>query len=98
MKQQPWLEQERNRRARGSLKTATVSCSPEFTGCVVDLGKIAELGQAYAQFELMRTMATEAQTRYGKHLELCDVERMGDIAKDANEIMGKLMAAFDRAK
>jgi hypothetical protein len=72
--------------------------SDEMLGSVVDSAKISELGQAFAQFELIRTMATKAQARYGKHLELCDVERMGDIAKDANEIMGKLMAALDRAK
>lgn len=65
---------------------------------ICDLTKIAELGQAYAHFELIRTLATQAQTRYGKHLDQSGTDRMGEIARDSDYIISKIMAAFDAAK
>ena len=81
-----------------SPPTAEAKGSAEFNCSVVDLAKIAELGQAYAHFELIRTMATQAQGRFGKHLSIDAVECMGDIAKDADRIIGQVMATFDAAK
>ena len=68
------------------------------TSAMVDLAKIAELGQAYAQFELIRTLATQAQARFGKHLSLADVERMGEIATLADITIGYIMDAYDAVK
>ena len=83
---------ERTDKTRQDSKSAQATCS------VVDMGKIAELGQAYAQFELIRSLAIQAQIRFGKHFSINVTECMSGISEDADRLINEIMKVFDATK
>lgn len=58
---------------------------------------LAELGQLYAIFGLIRTLANESQGLAGRQLEQCDVDQLERIAGIANALIARSMKEFDKA-